>query len=176
MSQVSPQYCDGLEQRIKELSSELSAEREKVKELESHNTLLAARLDEAPHAASVAYGYEFDALREQLAAAQATIAEMRVALRDWTEFAKDVIPGCAAGADWLDMLRNRSARLAIPTHQDALHEALARECERLASICDEVAGEYGTDTEGWYAARECAQRLREEAAAHCRNNIEEEQA
>ena len=31
---------------------------------------------------------------------------------DWLEFAKDVRPGCAAGSDWLSMLRERTIALA----------------------------------------------------------------
>jgi len=33
------------------------------------------------------------------------------ALEDWQKFAADVMPGCAAGAEWLDGLRARTAEL-----------------------------------------------------------------
>ena len=36
------------------------------------------------------------------------------ALEDWQTFAADVTPGCAAGADWLDGLRARTAELLTP--------------------------------------------------------------
>jgi hypothetical protein len=40
---------------------------------------------------------------------EAEILRLRELLRDWLEFAKDVKPGCAAGADWLESLRKRTA-------------------------------------------------------------------
>ena len=33
---------------------------------------------------------------------------LRAVVTDWLKFAKDVQPGCAAGADWLEGLRKRS--------------------------------------------------------------------
>jgi len=37
-------------------------------------------------------------------------AEMRELLAEWMKFSADVQPGCAAGADWLDRLRNMTGK------------------------------------------------------------------
>ena len=42
------------------------------------------------------------------------LEQMRETLRQWLIFASDVAPGCAAGADWLDWLRAKTA--AFVTH------------------------------------------------------------
>lgn len=38
------------------------------------------------------------------------------ALEDWQKFSADVIASCAAGVEWLDELRNRTAELLSPNH------------------------------------------------------------
>ena len=85
-----------------------------------------------------------DTYYQKLAAAQATIAEMREAHKNVVREAnlRDVLP--------IAMISHEA--LALPTNQDALHEALARECERLA------------DAEGVEEGHR--EWLREEAAAH----------
>ena len=37
------------------------------------------------------------------------LEKMREALRQWLIFASDVVPGCAAGAEWLEVLRAKTA-------------------------------------------------------------------
>lgn len=79
--------------------------------------------------------------REELAAAQATIAEMRKALEDFCEYAE------ACNDDSPEFYRAR-AIIAIQCNLDALHEDRARECERLAKkseqgmlLCNELIEE-----------------------------------
>ena len=97
------------DEKISKLETELAKEREKVKELESTAKKLAA-------------GTVRQAI--ELAAAQATIAEAADEIQFWGAYASDYfqekhdIAGTVA--------RFRSANL------DALHEARALECERLA--------------------------------------------
>ena len=42
------------------------------------------------------------------------LEKMREALRQWLIFASDVVPGCKAGADWLDGLRAKTAAFVTP--------------------------------------------------------------
>lgn len=79
-------------------------------------------------------------LKQELAAAQATIAEMREAL---------TLANNSPAGDFTDTRIIEA--LALPTNLDALHEALAKECERLM----EMASEYKVRT-----------LLYNEAAAH----------
>ena len=48
------------------------------------------------------------ALREQVQRQAALIEQMQDILTDWLTFSADVVPGCAAGADWLDSLRYKT--------------------------------------------------------------------
>jgi hypothetical protein len=41
-----------------------------------------------------------------------------------------------------------------------------KEHQRCIGICEDEASEYGTDQDGWYAARGCADRIRELASVH----------
>lgn len=93
---------------------------------------------------------------KELAAAQATIAQMREALKivaqshAWTQFGECRSFGSDApllNPSDADRLAHKA--LALQTNQDALHEALARECERLAGV-----------------VTNSRHLLREEAAAH----------
>ena len=127
-------------------SEELAAEREKVKALErevahwknNHETevrrarALKERTD-MPLERVQAYE-KWGKDMEQLAAAQAMIAQMWEALR----YCKEYIDGTVA-----------AEALVLPNNQDALHEALALECERLAGV-----------------VTNSRHLLREEAAAH----------
>lgn len=122
----------------------LETEREKVKALE-------------------ATWIGYNKLQEQLAAAQATIAEMP----------KEAIGKCLAdlmdvyvknGADSVSM-PDECVEVAywlanIPTNQDALCEALARECERLATI------RRGPLFPSWVRKESVAEYLETEAAVH----------
>lgn len=72
-------------------------------------------------------------LREELAAAQATIEQMREALTEVVDADE-----CQDADGWLcfelsaEAYHRADAALSIPANIDALHEALAKECERLA--------------------------------------------
>ena len=55
-------------------------------------------------------------LRDRVQRQAALIEQMQHVLADWLDFAVDVIPGCAAGADWLDSLRSRT-KAAIEKEQ-----------------------------------------------------------
>ena len=46
--------------------------------------------------------------------AEKQLKELRSVLSEWLLFASDVQPGCAAGADWLEGLRNRTFRHVPP--------------------------------------------------------------
>ena len=91
------------------------------------------------------YGRVQDPLLEQLAAAQATIAKMREALFTCTP------------EGFCDFDSVREALSAPTSNLDALHEAMALECERLA----DVAGDEPEHVKAMFS-----EWLREEAAAH----------
>ena len=91
------------------------------------------------------YGRVQDPLLEQLAAAQATIAKMREALFTCTP------------EGFCDFDSVREALSAPTSNLDALHEARALECERLA----DVAGDEPEHVKAMFS-----EWLREEAAAH----------
>ena len=106
-------------------------------------------------------------LREELAAAQATIEQMREALESKVSISELLMEAhedscrihddamfCTCGA--YDAIRINKA-IAIPTNLDALHEARALECERLA----DVAGDEPEHVKAMFS-----EWLREEAAAH----------
>lgn len=116
--------CDKYLLTLNQLRAELAAEREK------------RAADNAQYSAD-----EIE-WNKQLAAAQATIAEMRGKVSQCLD---EHYVGRKFSTNSLH------DALALPTNQDALHEALARECERLA----EVSEDYHMRT--W---------LRKEAAAH----------
>lgn len=141
-------------------SEELAAEREKVKELENRCFLVEAVV--AGDGALLTW------LQNDLAAAQATIAQMRGALtlmrkeaenygqawaRAYVKEYRELIPGAAKEQfDLLAIMQGKLdtvARSISPSNQDALHEALASECERLAGV-----------------VTNSRHLLREEAAAH----------
>lgn len=90
---------------------------------------------------------QIEELRAELAAAQATIADVRSNL--------------LAASCYIDCLGGNSKAYriahAIPTNQNALHEALARECERLAGA--EGVEEGHSD---WLLKEAAAHRARKE--------------
>lgn len=110
---------------IEHLRAERDAAREKVKELRE-NLFVSSEA----HAETM----------RKLIAAQATIAETLAKLLGASHYID-----CLGG-------NGNAYRVTLPTHQDALHEALARECERLKAH--------------WTNAPHIAQWLDEEAAAH----------
>lgn len=115
------------EQRIAELETEVIAEKRKVVEgkrlLRDQMRLTNERTAECIR------------LREQLAAAQATIAEKNEALN----YAAAAFRELAQENDGdYETAEQMEAAAAIPINQDALHEALARECERLANSAGDV--------------------------------------
>ena len=118
--------------RLRAENAELAAAQEKVKELESMSTVKGAM------------GLLADQLK-QLAAAQATIAKMREALFTCTP------------EGFCDFDSVREALSAPTSNLDALHEARALECERLA----DVAGDEPEHVKAMFS-----EWLREEAAAH----------
>ena len=90
----------------------------------------------------------------QLETAQATIAEMREAL-DYSKKVQEFAKSVQTGAQDRELARMEKilwdktvTALAHPANQDALHEALAKECERLAKkseqgmlLCNELIEE-----------------------------------
>lgn len=144
-------------------SEELAAEREKVAHLEQ---MLA--------------GYaSYHSIEAQLAAAQTTIAQMREALtlmrkeaenygqawaRAYVKEYRELIPGAAKEQfDLLAIMQGKLdtvARSISPSNQDALHEALARECERLAVGLDH---DDTMNVFNWLVAEAAAHRARKEA-------------
>lgn len=86
-------------------------------------------------------------LKQELAAAQATIAEMREAL---------TLANNSPAGDFTDTRIIEA--LAQPTNQDALHEALAREAEECAKLADQFDEGVGMAIRG----REAAHRARKE--------------
>ena len=89
-------------------------------------------------------------LKNDLAAAQATIKQMREAIGAWER------------ADGNEELQEAEAKLIAamnaPANLDALHEALAKECERLA--CDGHLSIEGTE---WLLEEAAAHRARKQA-------------
>ena len=69
---------------------------------------------------------EIARLREELAAAQATIAEMREAIGAWER--------AEAGQELQEAEAKLIVIMNIESNLDALHEARALECERLAEV------------------------------------------
>ena len=123
------------------LRAELAAERERMKELErtwlspeTYKTLMEER-QETLH---------------ELAAAQATIAEMR---------------------EYFDLIKNRfcgwntvaEKALDLPANLDALYEALAKECERLATERDAISKGLLPGITRWFLEQAAAHRARKEA-------------
>ena len=92
---------------------------------------------------------EIARLREELAAAQATIAEMREAIGAWER--------AEAGQELQEAEAKLIVIMNIESNLDALHEARALECERLA----DVAGDEPEHVKAMFS-----EWLREEAAAH----------
>jgi hypothetical protein len=140
---------------VRELRAELAAEREKIEALNR-------KLDDSERIHTTA----FNGVVEALAAAQATIAQMREALKivaqshAWTQFGECRSFGSDApllNPSDADRLAHKA--LALQTNQDALHEALARECERLA-----VGLDMGDTTRvfNWLQAEATAHRARKE--------------
>ena len=86
-------------------------------------------------------------LRDELATAQATIEQMRGAIGAWER------------ADGNEELQEAEAKLIAamnaPTNLDALHEALAKECERLAKT-------HGVGVMKWLCEEAAAHRARKE--------------
>ena len=117
----------------KQLEADLAKEREKVKELAHQKGALIDRAD---------------TYYQKLAAAQATIAEAADEIESWGSYASDYFQDKHDLAGTVARFRS--------TNQDALLEALAKECERLANFYD--AG-YGTN-------QSVPRWLREEAVDH----------
>lgn len=126
MTNLHTQFdCDLIAKKKEEELAEL---REKVKELEEYKADHSTR------------NFRVVELVEQLTAAQATIAQMREALKE----AIPALPKQHPAQTLAEKL------VALPTNLDQLHEARARECERLAKA-------HGVGVMKW---------LLEEAAAH----------
>ena len=147
----------GYSTALADLSEELAAEREKVKELKEHLVISEANASHWSRTYSkwcassegqqaIRQGERIAELQEQLAAAQATIEQMREALK--------VITRRANCLDVLEIARtaNEALALTIASNPDALHEARALECERLKNRYRENSP--------------CSWWLDEEAAAH----------
>ena len=127
---------------VAKLQDKLAAEQERVKELEGK-----LRMEEELHRVTES-GLMQSA--EELAAAQATIAEMR---------------------EYFDLIKNRfcgwntvaEKALALPANLDALHEALAKECERLATERDAISKGLLPGITRWFLEQAAAHRARKEA-------------
>ena len=94
-------------------------------------------------------------LEAELAAAQATIANMRQRFSAITTVAKQY-----AGAYPTQIATLADEALSLPTNLDALHEARALECERLESILR------GPFFASWVGKERFAEYLETEAEAH----------
>lgn len=95
-------------------------------------------------------------LGAELAAAQAVIAQMREALTEVVDADE-----CQDADGWLcfelsaEAYHRADAALSIQCNQDALHEALAKECERLAKA-------HGVGVMKWLCEEAAAHRARKE--------------
>lgn len=137
--------------QIEQLRAELTAEREKVAQLEAKRA-----------ADNAQYSADEIEWNEQLAAAQAVIEQMREALESCTP--ADYTTSHVIHSSFDDALVEQA--LALPTNLDALHEARALECERLKVICEEGFSEFLPNSGGQYALKCMSDILSKEAEAH----------
>ena len=160
MDLTSPQITMR-DREITQLKEELAKERERAETRElaldaavSSSCVLGAELAkernklEMAEAVIAGDGALITGLKNELAAAQATIAEMREAIGAWER------------ADGNEELQEAEAKLikAMNTENnlDALHEALAKECERLAKA-------HGVGVMKWLLEEAAAHRARKQA-------------
>ena len=145
---IDPANILRIGKEVDEVRAELAAEREKVQRLQ-----FALADTEALELGTA----------EQLAAAQATIEQMRKAHKNVVREAnlRDVLP--------IAMISHEA--LSIQCTLNLLHELRALECERLAEVClldvDEPPNT-GHEPKWLFSdgRSACVDRLREEAAAH----------
>lgn len=128
---------------VEQLRAELAAEREKVKELSTWLNDMEAEAKD--------FAFQVERKTEQLAAAQATIAQMREALVAAGKNGVDdfIAAGCLQMAD-------RSVNL------DALHEVRARECERLKANYPDSLDDEREAVQLWLNEQAAAHRARKE--------------